>query len=389
LSKKFLQAVLKKFGIGEVEKLHKPQDGYKPFFAVKFLRQIVTADSKTSRVVMWNSDAEISNVKFEYKLIGEDAAKFGNIIVEIFDDKFIYTCELKNLKPESLYKFRIISGDCATAWQNLCTAGDRNFQMLIFSDSQCINYKVWKNTADIAAQIFPDAEIFAVDGDLVDNGQAAFQWQNWFNAAENLLHERIFVPVMGNHEFYSLNWLNSVPTGFLKNFKVPPNNIKNWNGYFYSFDYGAAHFFILNTQFFESETFKGGMRDAQEYFFKNDAATVNRRWKIVLMHKSIFNRAQNDFVDEAKNYFLPLFDELQIDLVLTGHLHTYKNAGKIFEQKKSARGTHYILCGRAGDQNYTHEPESFICLDVRADSINLISQTVEGKTLDSFSLRKV
>ena len=193
---------------------------------------------------------------------------------------------------------------------------------------------------------------------------------------------------MGNHEFYNKLWLNCLPTGFLKNFKLPPNGNKKFDGYFYSFDYGAAHFFILNTQFLELENFKAGLRDAQEYFFRNDARNTNRRWKIVLMHKSIFNRPQNDFVDEAKNYFLPLFDELEIDLVLTGHLHTYRNAGKIFEQKKSELGTTYILCGRAGDQNYTHEPESYICLDVSADSINLTAQTVDGKILDNVSLRK-
>ena len=388
MSQRFFKNILRKLGIAEIQELHQPQEGYKPLLAVKFLRQIVTADSKTSRVVMWNFDAEISNVKFEYKLIGEDAANFGNVIIELFSENFIYRCELKDLKPESLYQFRIISEDCATDWQNLRTAGNGAFQMLVFSDSQCINYKVWQRTADTAAKIFPDAEIFTVNGDFVDNGQDFKQWQKWYEAAKNILHEKILVPVMGNHEFYSVNWLNCLPTGFLKNFKVPPNGIKNWGGYFYSFDYGAAHFFVLNTQFFESESFKFGMRDAQEYWLKNDAAQVNRRWKIIFMHKSIFNRAQTDFVEEAKNYFLPLFDELQIDLVLTGHLHTYRNKGKIFEQKKSARGTHYILCGRAGDQNYTHEPESFICMNISADSINLICQTVDGEILDNFSLSK-
>ena len=385
---KILENILSKFGLEKVSELHQPRDGYEPLLAVKFLRQIVTADSKTSRVVMWNSDAEISNVKFEYKLIGEDAANFGNIVVDFFEGNFIYSCKLENLKPESLYRFRIISDNCATNWQNLRTAGDRNFQMLLFSDSQCIDYRIWQRTATVAAQNFPDAEIFVVNGDLVDNGQDFKQWRKWYNAANILLQERIFAPVIGNHECYNSYWLDCLPTGYLHNFKLPPNGIKNFGGYFYSFDYGAAHFFILNTQFFEIEKFNAGMQEAQKYWLKNDAAKVNRPWKIVLMHKSIFNRARNDFVDEAKEYFLPLFDELQIDLVFTGHLHTYRNAGKIFEQKKSPRGTTYILCGRAGDQNYTHEPESFICLDIRADSVNLTCQNVNGEIWDNFSLRK-
>lgn len=365
------------------KKAHQPQEGYKPLLAVKFLRQIVTANSKTSRTIMFQAAEEIPNVKLEYKMIGEDAANFGNIAVDLFDKNFIYSCTLKNLKAESLYNFRVISNDRATNWQNLRTAGDGNFQMLVFSDSQCIDYRIWQRTATVAAKSFPDAEIFLVNGDLVDNGQADFQWQKWYDAANILLREKIFAPVMGNHECYNLNWLDCLPTGYLHNFKLPSNRIKNFGGYFYSFDYGAAHFFILNTQFFEVEKFQSGLKEAQEYWLKNDAATATRRWKIIFMHKAIFNRAQTDFTDDAKNYFLPLFDELEIDLVLTGHLHTYGNKGKIFAQKKSARGTHYILCGRAGDQNYTHEPESFICLDVRADSINLISQTVSGEILDT------
>ena len=369
------------------EENHQPQDGYKPFNAVKFLRQIVTADSKTSRVVMFQSAEKLSNAKLEYKMIGEDAAHFAKFDEDFFEE-FIYSCRLENLKSESLYKFRIIFEDCATNWQDLRTAGNGNFQMLIFSDSQCIDYRIWQRTATVAAKSFPDAEIFTVNGDLIDNGQNFKQWQEWYNAAEILLREKIFVPVMGNHEFYGVNWVNCLPVGYLKNFKLPANGNKKFDGYFYSFEYGAAHFFILNTQFLELENLKAGMKDAQEYFFKNAVRNTNRRWKIVLMHKAIFNRAQTDFTEDAKNYFLPLFDELQIDLVLTGHLHTYRNAGKIFAQKKSAQGTHYILCGRAGDQNYTHEPESFICLDVRADSLNLICQTVNGEIWDNFSLRK-
>ena len=381
---KFFEKFFKRFK--KPQEIHQPQDGYNPL-AVKFLRQIVTADSTTSRVVMFNSDEKISNVKLEYKMIGEDTAHFSEVAEDFFEE-FIYSCSLENLKPESLYKFRIISNEFATNWQNLRTAGAGDFQMLIFSDSQCQNYDVWQRTAETAAKNFPDAEIFAVNGDLVDNGQDYNQWQKWYNAANILLQEKIFVPVMGNHECYGANWLDCLPMGYLQNFKLPPNGNKKFYGYFYSFDYGAVHFFILNTQFLEIENFKGGLQAAQEYFFRNDAMSANRRWKIVLMHKSIYNRRQNDFVDEAKNYFLPLFDELEIDLVLTGHLHTYRNAGKIFERKKSEHGTTYILCGRAGDQNYTYEPESYICLDIRVDSINLIAQTVDGKILDNFKLEK-
>ena len=150
------------------------------------------------------------------------------------------------------------------------------------------------------------------------------------------------------------------------------------------------------------DKFKPKLRDAQEYFFRRDAANVNRPWKIVFMHKDIYDYAQDKFNDIAEK-FLELFDELEIDLVFTGHLHTYRNRGKIFAQKKSERGTTYILCGRAGDQKYVEpnsaiddvcfknlreEPESFIVLDVDAEKIRLRAQTVDGIALDEFILTK-
>ena len=406
MSRRFFLKILIALGLGayfpnlaeasRLEELHTPQDGYEPLTSVKFLRQVVTKDSRVSRMIMWEAESA-ENFSVEWRLVGEESAHLS----EVEQKDFICSCALENLKPASLYKFRIISGERATAWQDLRTSGDGEFQMLIFADSQCEHYEVWQRTADAAQKNFPDAELVTVVGDLVDNGEADYQWRAFFDSAEKL-SDKIFAPVMGNHECYGVDWFNAFPTGYLNRFTLPNNGAKNLDGYFYSFDYGAAHFFILNTQFVELDKFKPGLQSAQEYFFRRDAANVNRPWKIVLMHKDIYDYAQDKFNDIADK-FLELFDELAIDLVFTGHLHTYRNRGKIFARKKSARGTTYILCGRAGDQKYVEphsaiddvtapdlrgEPESFIVLNVSATEINLTAQTVDGKILDNFTLSK-
>lgn len=412
MNRRFFLKILLSLGLGSYfpklteaarfDYLHTPQDNYKPFYSVKFLRQIITADSRTSRILMWQSDDEIKNIQLEYFFIGDDSANFGEVDYKYFDDNFIYSCKLENLKPESLYKFRIIADDRATAWQNLRTAGDENFQILIFSDSQCEHYEVWQKVADHANKNFPDAEIFLVNGDIVDNGQANYQWRAWYNAAALLLADKIFAPVMGNHECYNSEWLNCLPEGYLNNFILPTNSEKNFEGYFYSFDYGAAHFIILNTQFDELDKFLPKLKDTQHYWLRNDVKNSNRAWKIIFMHKDIFDYAQNKFNDIAEN-FMNLFDELEIDIVFTGHLHTYRNRGKIFAQKKSPHGTTYILCGRSGDQKYVEpnseiddvvfenlraEPESFITLDINRKNLTLTCYTVENEILDKFTLKK-
>ncbi len=335
---------------------------------------------------MFNAEKSLENVQLEYREFGADAANFADVAEDFFGGQFIYSATIKNLRAANLYQFRVIAGDRVTDWQKFQTSGDGEFEMLIFSDSQSFDYNTWRRTANAADKNYPDAEIFAVNGDFTDNGQDYLQWREWYEAAENL-RDRILVPVMGNHECYDENWGICRPSGYLKNFTLPPNGDKNLGGYFYAFDYGAAHFLILNTQLNELRNFNAGLEEAQEYWFRWNAAS-SRPWRIVFMHKSIYNRSLTDFVDEAKNYFMRLFDELEIDLVLTGHLHTYRNGGKFFAQKKAERGTHYVLCGRSGDHRYNREPESFLALKVRADSLTLNCHSFSGEVLDRITLTK-
>ena len=131
------------------QEIHAPQEGYDNLAAAEFFRQIITADSRSSRTIMWNSSARLENVQLEYKMIGDDAASFGSVAADFFRGNFIYSCTLKNLKPESLYQFRVIAGDYASEWQNLRTAGDGEFEMLVFSDSQSFDYGTWRRTAEI------------------------------------------------------------------------------------------------------------------------------------------------------------------------------------------------------------------------------------------------
>ena len=279
-----------------------------------------------------------------------------------------------------------------------------NFKMLVFADSQCVDYGVWQKVADAANIFFPDAELVTVIGDLVDNGAANYQWQAWQKAAENLLRGKIFLPVCGNHECYNLDWKFCLPENYLRRFNFPPVEEKNFAGHFYSFDYGAASFFVLNNNFEELENFLPDLQKVQENFLRREVAKSERTWKIILMHKDIYDYANDKFNDIGK-IFMPLFDELKIDLVLTGHLHTYRNRGKIFAEKKSAEGTCYILCGRAGDQKYLEpnsdvdevtlpnastefEPETFLAVDIDENFLSLNCLTIDGEIFDQFTLKK-
>ena len=267
---------------------------------------------------------------------------------------------------------------------------DADFQMIILTDSQCVDYNVFKRTADMAVRHFPNSSIATVIGDLVDNGEADYQWQAWRNAARKLLKDRIFLPVMGNHECYNHDWLNYIPTHYLKQFDFPDNSTE-FHGYFYSFDYFNVHFLIVNTQMYELEDLVPNLFETQEEWLRNDKTELP--WKVVLMHKDIYDYGQDQF-DYVGKKFMDLFDELDVDLVLTGHLHTYRRRKRFNDHKPL-----YILCGLSGDQRYT-EPErsidsvsatpldNYMVMEANSQALRIRCYDVEGTLIDDVSLNK-
>ncbi len=265
-----------------------------------------------------------------------------------------------------------------------------DFQMLILTDSQCVDYNVFKRTADTAVRNFPNASIATIIGDLVDNGEAEYQWREWRKAAKKLLNDRIFLPVMGNHECYNHDWLNYIPTHFLQQFDFPDNGTK-FKGYFYSYDYFNVHFLIVNTQMYELEDLTPELFEVQENWLRNDK--TNLTWKVVLMHKDIYDYMQDKF-DYVGEKFMDLFDDLNIDLVLTGHLHTYRRR-KRFKNHKPL----YILCGLSGDQRYT-EPErsvdeisitpldNYMVLESNDKFLRIRCYDIDGNLIDDVTIAK-
>ena len=267
---------------------------------------------------------------------------------------------------------------------------DADFQMIILTDSQCVDYNVFKRTADTAVRFFPNSQIATVIGDLVDNGEANYQWKAWNNAAKKLLHKKIFLPVMGNHECYNHDWLNYIPIHYLNQFKFPDNGT-DFKGYFYSYDFFNVHFLIVNTQMHELNNLVPNLFETQKNWLMNDETNLN--WKIVLMHKDIYDYAQ-DKINYIGDEFMKLFDDIDVDLVLTGHLHTYRRRKK-FKKNKPL----YILCGLSGDQRYT-EPESavdevsatpqdnFMIMDSSKNFLRLRCFDLDGNLIDDVTLSK-
>ena len=380
-----------------------------------FVRQIVAEDSRTSRMIAWESAVSEDQAVVDLRPVGaEDLSSFAareKILEDGGERLFSHEAFLTGMRPDGFYEYRLRTGDTASPWFPLRTAGDGAFKALIFPDSQCSDgYRTWKKAAESAAAKHRDAEFFIMMGDLVDNGEAADQWRQWFEGAAGIISRMACAPLMGNHEAYDLHWQCRLPLGWLGYFPVPGNGSRRFPGWYYSFDYGSCHFVMLNTQWEEVDSLRPGLLAEQMAWLRRDMAASRKKWKIVLMHKDIIEYDYPDVSDPRTGdisatgrALMPLFYELRPDVVLTAHQHTYRRLGHIVDFSPSETGPFYIDTGNCGncyydvpqnarfDKKMLAQPErgNYMTLEASAERLRFSCFLPDGSLVDEVILQKV
>ena len=333
----------------------------------RYIRQIVARDNSTSRTIMWQSDSSEPDAVVEYRLAGDENTQTIGATDKAFTDDgsttYIHEATLTGLTPNTNYEYRIGYGpDRRSDWYSLETAGGNVYDVLIYPDSQSADYSQWEEIVKSSALRNPRSALYISMGDLVDNGEHAYQWRTWLNSIKPLSANVPLATTLGNHEMYTLDWKMREPYAYLNYFAVPPNGNETFNRRYYSFDFGDVHYVVLDTMLYESnhednhDTHHPDLYDVQVQWLRQDLAANTKKWTVVLMHRDPFQYAFDrpgasraaGFDDEGV-LFMPIFDEFNVDLVLSAHLHSYRNRGHVRHFDRDQSGPLYILTGIAGD----------------------------------------
>ena len=382
------------------------------------LRQIVTQDTGHGRTLMWELSSPVEQQTVEVRVQGAETIlrrypatdeRFTDNHIEVYQ----YAAELEQLTSGTRYQYRIAAGETATDWQELyAPAADESYKMLLFPDSQSSDYADWKQLAHLAWARNTDAQLFACMGDLVDNGEDRLQWTEFFGGVKEMQRSIPMAPVMGNHETYNRDWKVRLPEAYLHYFDTPKNGSKEFDRYYYSFDYGDVHYIVLCTQQKEIDAFKSGLLAEQLAWMRRDLKAHRRRWNVVLMHKDVLQYRINgrpereEGIDEENGrVWMPVFDELAIDVVFSAHLHTYRNRGHIYGFDKTAdkKGPLYILTGVAGNVRYPNlwidhafdevtlpqpETDNYLTMEVTRDALEIACFLPDGTEMDRVRVTK-
>jgi hypothetical protein len=164
-------------------------------------------------------------------------------------------------------------------------------------------------------------------------------WVNEFLGQGNLFMKNIPIfSIPGNHEHDAAYYYQSM--------YVP-------QPYFYSFKYGNAEFFMIDTDQYQEEG--TDMYNAVEVALAKSTAY----WKFVVHHHPPFSSDDDDFGntyyersalgDAEVRSLVPLYEKYGVDIVFYGHIHTYERTWPILKNKTvNENGVLYLNAGGSG-----------------------------------------
>ncbi len=148
-----------------------------------------------------------------------------------------------------------------------------------------------------------------------------------FNMYPTFLRQTVLWSTIGNHDTaQSTNPSLSIP--YFQIFNLPTDNsaggIASGTEKYYSFDYGSIHFICL-----DSMTSSRAPGSPMLAWLETDLANTTRQWIIAFWHHPPYTKGSHDSdteteLIEMRTNVLPILEAGGVDLVLTGHSHSYE-----------------------------------------------------------------
>ena len=357
---------------------------YLNLFAQTITKGPYLAEPKNNSIIVrWESDVEqpfVIKYGNTIKLSNEIIAQ----MVDTSNSRYLYEGKIENLVPNKKYFYQVVAD---TLKSNVipfkCNiTKDRPLTFVVTGDSRS-NVRIFNEISEGIKNKNPDLIISV--GDIVRNGGNYKQWDEYFfNVAGKLIDRIPFLPSVGDHESSK----GDGDEGKLFTYFYMPN--KNYKKLWYSYDYGNAHFVVLDYRYPES-------KEMIEWF-KKDMSNSHSEWNFVYMHRPSYNLGGHCSA-WGREIWPKLFSKYNIDIVFAGHSHLYERFYPVRPNNKpEAHAVTYITSGGSGAYLYktgkshllafAKSVYHYIVVKLNNDQIELTAYKKDGSILDKVSWEK-
>ncbi len=285
---------------------------------------------------------------------------------------------LVGLKPNSDYSYRAVSGQTASPTWTFHTKNPKatSLKFVVYGDNRTFP-RVHENIVRLVAREKP-ALVFNV-GDVVSSGHVLSQWVDEYFYPLRFFSG--FVPsyiAIGNHEYGGYWDIRRVPP--FEQYVHHPTQSTGSTEYWYSFDYGNAHFIVLDPNKTDGPLGNRIPPGSQQYeWFKNDLTKAKKsaEWIFVFFHEPPYSECWSggyyDGEPHLRKEIVPLIEANRVAIVFSGHTHDYeRGVPHPPYDPKTGKGNNaaYIITGGGGsnlDNHKYHEWEQMDLPRVKAD----------------------
>lgn len=265
-----------------------------------------------------------------------------------------FSATFTELQPSTGYAYRVVSDGVAGDWNAFTTASasDEPFTFTWYADGQNDLTEKWTPIVGLANRAFPNSELTLQTGDLI-NHSVESEWEEWFAITDGQRQTENWLPAIGNHEYSrdadadfwdaSFTVADNGPTAD----PDAPGSVKPYQelaaahlaNQVYFVDYQGVRFFTLNSNLrsqgsLEAELgtdlpdlpgseFREIYLEVQTRWLRENLESSPANWNVVQFHHPTFSVSSGRNNPEWRAAFLPIFQEQDVDLVLSGHDHTY------------------------------------------------------------------
>lgn len=260
-----------------------------------------------------------------------------------------HTVRLTGLSALTRYFYSVgdsaatIAGDASYHFHTAPVAGNAaNTRVWVIGDSGTANadaravrdaYKAWTSSRPA------DFMLMLGDNAYTDGTDAQYQ-SAVFDTYPVILRQTPLWPTLGNHDGHSAD--SGTQSGpYYEIFDLPTaaeaGGLASGTEAYYAFDYGNIHFVVLDS--YDSDRSPGGN---MLQWLEGDLALNDKPWLIAFFHHPPYTKGSHDSDTEGRlidmrQYALPVLEAWGVDLVMTGHSHSYERS--------------YLLDGHYGDSS--------------------------------------
>jgi hypothetical protein len=218
-----------------------------------------------------------------------------------------------------------------------------------------------------------------------DFGTDAEYQAKLFDMYPSLLGNTVLWSTFGNHEGSSSS--SASQSGpYYDSFTFPTageaGGAPSGTEAYYSFDYGNVHFVSLN-----SHDVPRSPSDPMLTWLRNDLAQNTRQWTIAFFHHPPYSKGSHDSdnpadsegrMQDMRENALPILEEFGVDLVLTGHSHSYERSFLVDRHYGVSSTLTETMKVDSGDGRPWSDGAYFRPVDVLADSHAGMVHAVSG-----------